>query len=112
MIRISLRAVISIIIATGLLCVALLAGKSIATSLADRGDPAIATQTSTLVSTAEAQPSMLNKSNSPAGATRYFEPFWLLVLGATLLAIGTSIKRIAKAEAKTPLSGSESKRAL
>jgi hypothetical protein len=117
MFRLSSRAAISIIIATGLFCAAILIGKGIAISFADRSelkrnDTAIAKQIATPVSTSEAQTSMLNNSDASAIATRHLEPFWLLVLGATLLAIGTTIKRMAKAEVKTRLPGGKSEGAL
>lgn len=112
--RKSLRAVTSIIIATGLFCAVILFGT---VCFADKGEfkrsnPAIVSQISMLISTAESQSSMLNKSKAPANATGYFEPFWLLVLGATLLAIGTSIKLLIRAEAKASLPDSKSRRAL
>ncbi len=110
MFRLSSRTVISIMIATGLFCAAIIVGKGIVISFADKSNStAIAKQIPTPVATPEAQPSMLNNSDASAIATRYFEPFWLLVLGAVLLTIGTSIKRIARAEVKT---GGKSERAL
>ena len=113
MFRVSSRTVISIIIATGLFCAAILVGKGIAISFADKSElKRTAKQMPPPVSTSEAQPSMLNNSDASVIATRHFEPFWLLVLGATLFAIGTSIKRIARAEAKTRLPGGKSERAL
>jgi len=116
--RISLRAVITIIIATGLFCAGILFGKGIAVSYTDKSEPtesdtAVVSQTLTLVSTsAEAQSPMLNKAKVPVSAAGYFEPFWLLVLGATLLAIGTSIKLLVRAQAKAPLPGNKSERVL
>lgn len=98
-----------IAVATGLLCVALLFVK---VCLADKSQQAVARQTATLISTSEVQTNILNKFDKSALATKYFEPFLLLLLGATLLAIGTSIKRLAGAEAKTHLSGGKSKRPL
>ncbi|MGA9770554.1 MAG: hypothetical protein WBV94_16060 [Blastocatellia bacterium] len=111
MFKTSSRAAITIIIAIGLFCAAIVVGKGIVIGFADRSDlkgdsQAIAKQIPTPVSTSEAH---LNNPEASAIATRYFEPFWLLVLGATLLAIGTSIKRIARADAKT---GGKSERAL
>ena len=96
---------ISIIIATGLFCAAILVGKGIAISFADKSELKGTIRQSQSRYRRQSQhrkrSHMLNKSDASAIAIRYFEPFWLLVLGATLLAIGTSIKRIARAEAKT-----------
>ncbi|HKS40694.1 MAG TPA: hypothetical protein VJX74_08745 [Blastocatellia bacterium] len=115
--KISLRAVITIIIATGLFCAAILFGKDIAICFTDKSeltgsDKAVVSQTLTLASTAEAQSPVLNKAKMPASAAGYFEPFWLLVLGATLLAIGTSIKLLIRTPAKAPLPGNKSERVL
>ena len=113
MFKVSSRAATLIIIATGLFCAAILVGKGIFVSFADKSNAtAVAKQIPTPVATSEAQPTMFNNSDASAIATRYFEPFWLLVLGATLLAIGTSIKRIARAEVKTRLPDGKSERAL
>jgi hypothetical protein len=117
MFRLSSRAALSIILVIGLFCAVILVGKGIAICLAnksdfEKNDQAIAKQTATLISTSESQQNMLNRLDKSAIANRYFEPFLLLVLGATLLAIGTSIKRLAGAEAKSPLSSGKSKRLL
>ena len=106
MFKLSSRAAIATIIAIGIFCAVILVGKGLAISFADRSDTAITKQIPTPVSTAEAH---LNNPDASAIAIRYFEPFWLLVLGATLLAIGTSIKRIARDDAKT---SGKSERAL
>lgn len=117
MYRLYPRTTLSIIIAIGLFCAVIFFGKGIAICLADKSEfqkngQAIASQTAMLISTSEAQQTMRNKSDKSVMAATYFEPFLLLVLGATLLAIGTSIKRIAGADAKTQLSGGKSKRLL
>ena len=110
MFRVSSRAATLIIIATSLLCAAILVGKGIAISFADKSDAtAVAKQMPVPVSTPEAH---LNNSEAFIIAIGHFEPFWLLVLGATLLAIGASLKRIARAEAKTRLPGGKSESAL
>ena len=110
MFKVSSRAATLIIIATVLLCAAILVGKGIAISFADKSDgAAVAKQIPTPVSKPEAH---LNNSEASVMAIGYFEPFWLLVLGATLLAIGASLKRIVRAEAKTDLPSGKSGRAL
>ena len=110
MFKVSSRALTTIIIATGLFCAAILVGKGVAISFADKSNPAAITkQMPTPVSTSDAH---FNNSEASVVATRHFEPFWLLVLGATLFAIATSIKRMARAEVKPSLPGGKSERAL
>ena len=109
------RAVISIILTTGLICSAILAVKGIAISLADvsdlkRNDTAIAKQPALI--TEAPQQHGLNKSDAIARTAMHFEPLWLLLLGAVLLGIGTSIKHIARIQAKAPLTGGKTERAL
>lgn len=108
------RAIITLLIAAGLFAAAIRAGEGLATSLADWNDrrPDSGSQTSSLVATAGQQQHMFAKSDAPMIGTTHVEPFWLLVLGATLLAIGTSIKRLARAEVKTPLPERKSERVL
>ena len=109
------RAVISTIFTIWLICTAMLAVKGIAICLADgsdlrRSDAAIATQPALI--TEAPQQHRLNKSDAIARAAMHFEPLWLLLLGAVLLGIGTSIKRIARIQAKAPLTGGKTERAL
>jgi len=109
------RAVITIILTTWLTCAAILAVKGTATCLADgsdlkRNDTAIATQHALI--TEAPQQHRLNKSDAIARAAMHFEPLWLLLLGAVLLGIGTSIKRIARIQAKASLTEGKAERAL
>jgi hypothetical protein len=75
-----------------------------------RTDSAAVSQPSALISATDAQQHRFAKSESIAA--RHFEPLWLLVLGAALLAIGTSINRIARTEVKNPLAERKSGRTL
>src|SRR5215212_8727239 len=104
-------AAILIILTVALVIVALQAGNGSSIRLAEggefaRNDQTAAKQPAALISATDAQQHRFAASD--AIAPRHFEPLWLLVLGAALLAIGTSINRIARTEAKDPLAGGKS----
>ncbi|HKP87840.1 MAG TPA: hypothetical protein VJZ26_17190 [Blastocatellia bacterium] len=116
MLRHNSRAGLSRIFIAWLICSVILVAIRLVVSFADGNDPnrseqAMAKPSSASAALADAQHRPTN-SEAPALAAMHFEPLWLLALGATLLAIGSSIKHITKTAAKAPLTGGKTKRAL